>query len=424
MDNTYNIKKIRNQFLKNYHNDDYDKAILSGERLISTYKSENMTSLPEYATDLFNLACVYDENGTTDKAIPLYQKSADYFSKRDNEAASLKLADVYNNLGIAYNNLHQIDTALAYFKKCYNLRHELLPHDNPDFVAACYNIGSAYKMLNRFSEAAHYYAKALNSRTHTDIYYADNLYNLGVCYIESKDYEIGADYMKKALDIYKSITGNPDEYITALSFYSAALYRIGRYSDALDSYYTLIDRIKEQYGASQPFYADALSRLSDCHARLGDTDKAIPLKQKALNLIKKCLGTSHIFYASCLSELADLYLQNRDYSKAATMYSEALDIRTKILGLDNDECVDYVQALANIYVLMQLYNKAEDLLNYAINNLPCTNKHYGELVLELVKLYMETQDGEGLNRAFLIYNKIHPEKSFDEMLDIAEDIDF
>ena len=78
--------------------------------------------------------------------------------------------------------------------------------------------------------------------------------------------------------------------------------------------------------------------------------------------------------------------------------------------------------LANIYTLMQLYKKAEDLLNYALNNLPKTNGSYSNLVLELVKLYIETQDGEGLNRAFLIFNKIHPEKSFDEMLDMAEDI--
>lgn len=423
MDNTaYNIKRLRNKFLKSYHNDDLAAAQSEGEELIEYYKKNGITSMREYGSDLFNLACAYDEDGVCEKACDLYRKAADAVVKGGG-SESEKLSDIYNNLGIAHMQLHQNDTALAYFKKCYNLRYTLNDGRGEGMTDACYNLGSAYKSLHRFADAAQYYAKALNSRVKKDIAYADNLYNMGLCYIETEDFEIGLDYMSKALEIYKGITANPDEYITALGIYASVLYKVERYESSLESYNTLIELIKENYGSSQPYYANALSHLADCYAKLDKVEKAITLKQKAINVVKKSLGTSHIFYSSCLAELGGLYVRLREYGRAASLYSQALEIRSKILGLDNEECVDYIQTLANIYSVMQLYKKAEDLLNYAINNLPQKNKCYGNLVLELVKLYMDMQDGEGLNRAYIIFNKIHPEKGFDEMLDMAEDLD-
>ena len=242
-------------------------------------------------------------------------------------------------------------------------------------------------------------------------------------FVEGGETETGLSYMKDAVEIYKGINNNPGEYISSLNFYSSLLFKVGKISDALKSYNTLILLIKEHYGTNQPFYADAVSKLADCYSGLGNIEKAIPLKQKALNMIKKTLGTEHIFYSTCLSELGELYYNTEEYSKAAPLYSEALDVRTKILGLDNDECISYVQSLVSIYIAMGLNNKAEDILNYSINNLPVTSDGYGDLVLELVKFYMDTEDGAGLNKAFSLFNKAHPEKGFDEMLDMAEDID-
>ncbi len=418
--NIYNLKRLRNQFLKSYHNDDFIKAQQKGEQLIEHYKKKNLTDDKGYGNDLFNLGCAYDEGGDYEAAIKLYLKAADEIQKHSGK--SLKLSDVYNNMGIVHSELRQNDTALAYFKKCYNIRYTLLEEGNKELVDASYNLGSAFKALHRFTDAAQYYAKALNGRAKRDISYADNLYNLGMCYVETKDFAIGIEYMEKALEIYKTITANPDEYITALGIYAALLYKEEKYDNAVESLKALLELIKVNYGVNQPAYANVLSQLADCYAKQDKLQQAVEVKQKALNIIKKSLGTSHIFYAACLSELGELFLQSGEYAGAAQRYGEALEIRSKILGMDNEECVSYVHTLAGIYSLMQLYNKAEDLLNYTINNLPVSNKAYSDTVLELVKLYMETQDGEGLNRAFEIFNKVHPEKSFDEMLDMAEDL--
>lgn len=420
MDTKSNIKKLKNQFLKSYYNNDYLNAQLIGKRLISLYKDNGLTSLPDYGNDIFNLACAYDEDGIHDKALYYYLKAADAISL---EGSSQKLSDIYNNLGVVYNDLHQTDMALVYFKKSYNIRYELLPHDHSDVIASCYNLGSMYKAMGRFYEAIQYYAKALASRSLKDIHYADNLYNLGLCYIESDDFSTGLNYMQEAIDIYKTITSNPTEYITALSFYSALLYKIGKYTEALKNYHTLITLIKNHYGSNQPFYADAVSKLADCYAALNQTERAIPLKQKALNMIKKSVGKNHLFYSGVLAELGEYYLRESDYGKAATLYSEALETRVKILGIDEEECISYIRTLSDIYISMELPQKAEDLLNYAINNIEPDSNKYSVLVLELVRLYMDTENGPGLNRAFKLFNRAHPEKSFDEMLDMAEDME-
>lgn len=422
MDNiTYNIKKLRNKFLKNYNNNAFEKAQKCGEELVEYYKKNNLTALEEYGNDVFNLACAYDEAGNYEKAAEVYRVAADAVDKRSGK--SLKLSDIYNNLGIVHSEMHQADMALAYFKKCINIRQAILGSDNKDNIDTLYNLGSAYKNLHRFNDAVQCYAKSLNLRDKKDMAYADNLYNLGMCYVEIKDYEVGLDYIKNALPIYKEITSNPDEYITALNIYASLLYKLEKYADSIKSQRELVEIIKEHYGTTQPFYANALSLLADCYEKTDNLEMGISLKQKAINILKKCCGTNHVIYASYLSELGEFYLAAGEYAKAAALYSQALDIRTKILGLDDKDCVEYVQTLASIYSLMKLYNKAEDLLNYALNNLSKANKNYGKIVLELVKLYMDAQDGEGLNRVFFIFNKIYPEKSFDEMLDMAEDMD-
>ncbi len=420
MDTKNNIRKLRNQFLKSYYNNDYLNAQLLGERLIAMYKDNHITDTESYGDDLFNLACAYDEDGLLDKALSTYLKAADAVSF---DGSSQKLSDIYNNLAIVYSNLHQTDMALAYFKKCYNIRYELLPHNHTDVITACYNLGSMYKSMGRFYEAIQYYAKALASRSLKDICYADNLYNLGMCYVESDDFSTGLNYMQEAVDIYKTITDNQTEYITALSFYSSILYKVGKYTEALKNYNTLITLIKSHYGTNQPFYADAVSKLADCYAGLNQIERAIPLKQKALNMIKKSVGTDHLFYSGALAELGEYYLRESEYSKAAELYNKALETRKKVLGISEDECISYIQTLSDIYIAMALPQKAEDLLSYALNNIEPTSKKYTHLVLELVRLYMDTENGAGLNKAFGLFNKVHPEKSFDEMLDMAEDLE-
>ena len=419
MDAKASIRKLKNQFLKSYYNSDYFNARLAGERLISLYRDNGLTSLPDYGKDLFNLACVYEEEGIYDKALNFYLKAADVVSS---EGSQKMLSDIYNNLATVYNSMHQPDMALVYFKKCYNIRYDLLSDTHPDVISARYNLGSIYKSMGRFYEAIQYYAKALASRSLKDIYYADNLFNLGICYIESDDLSTGLNYMQEAIDIYKSFVNNKTEYITALSFYSAMLYKLGKYTEALKNYYTLISLIKAQYGTNQPFYADAVSRLADCYAALDQTERAIPLKQKALNMIKKSVGEDHLFYSGALAELGEYYLRSGDHGKAANLYSEALKIRVKILGIDEDECISYMRILSDIYIAMELPRKAEDLLNYSLNNIEPSSDKYSRLVLELVRLYMDTENGSGLNRAFKLFNKVHPEKSFDEMLDMADDL--
>lgn len=427
MDNTvYNIKNMRNKFLKSYHKADYAKAQQCGETLIEYYKKNKLTHLPEYVSDLYNLACAYNENGIYEKAGELYRSAEENISfvlSRGMTVPGVGIADIYNNLGVVNAKLHRFDTALKYFRKSYARYREDASSSTKDYSAVCYNLGSVYKTLHRFGEAVQSYARSLNARQEKDIAYADNLFNLGICYVENKDVEIGLDYMNKALPIYKEISSDPSEHISALGVYASVLYRTGRYEKALESYSSLIRILKESKNLAQPFFANTLSHLADCYAKLDMPETGIDLKKKALAMIKKHLGPNHIFYSGCLSELGELYLHTRELDKAAALYAEALEIRIRILGIDNEECLGYIQTLAGIYSAMQLYKKAEDLLNYALSNLSPSNRSYTNIVLWLIKLYMETENGDGLNRAYLLFNKVHPEKSFDEMLDMAEDID-
>lgn len=428
MDIMLKIKNCKNHFLKYYGNNDYHKAQLMGKQIIDLYKQNRLTHLSNYPKDLFDIACAYDEGGKVEQAANLYLKASEAIIKNSeyshSEEGIQTLGNIYNNLAIVYQRLHRPDVAASYFKKSYNFRHSILPKGSDDFAESCYNLGTFYKESKRFNEAAHYYAEALNLRSKKDIHYADNLFNLGICYIENSSCSIGCEFIKNSLEIYKEIKRNPSEYITALNFFAVLLYRIGSYSSALESYNELCSIIKAAHGTNIPTYASACSALANCYARLDDMENAIPLKKKALKLLQKQFGENSIYYMDSLRELAHIYLHGKFYENAALLFAKVLDMYSKAYGLDNEKSTDIIFTLTNVYLNMKLYTKAVNLLNYALNNISDNRKTYDKLILKLVQIYMKTEDGQGLNEAFMLFNKIHPDRGFDEMLDMSEDIDY
>ena len=427
MDYIKKIKIIKNHFLKHYINKDYVKAMQVGEQLVNMYKVNKLTYLHEYPLDMYEVACVYDENGKLAKAKELYkQASAVILNKGEDNLTDEDLKIIGNictNNAIIYQKTGKPENAAIYFKKAYNYTHSLLPDAKKDFADSCYNLGTIYKEKKRFGEAAHYYAEALNLRTEKDILYADNLFNLGICYVENSCSSIGFEFIKNSLEIYK-LNDCPDEYIAALNFYGALLYSVQNYSEAHECYNELCTLVEQQIGTNSPAYAYVSSSLANCCSKTGDGEMAIRLKEKALNILKNQLSTDSVYYLHTLEELAHIHLENKDYEKGAVLLAEVLDGFSKSLGLYNDKCTELVLELTDVYWKMNLQKKSFHLLNYALNNIPEKNKAYEKLVLKLISLCLEVQDGQGLNEAFVLFNKIHPEKSFDEMLDMAEDIDY
>ena len=131
-----NIDKLKVKFLESYKNGDFLKAILTGERILKIHQENHSDESAEFVDSAFNLACVYSETGNLGRSVELLEKSSKIIKEK--QGNDLKLSDIFNNMGINYNLMGKHDTALKYFKASYQIRKELLSHDNNDYCDILY----------------------------------------------------------------------------------------------------------------------------------------------------------------------------------------------------------------------------------------------------------------------------------------------
>ncbi len=112
--------------------------------------------------------------------------------------------------------------------------------------------------------------------------------------------------------------------------------------------------------------ADALSRKVEALYRSGRYAEAIVLAEKAIALREKALGPEHPDTAKSLNNLAELYYWMGAYAKAEPLYRRALAIFEKVLGPEHPLTATSLNNLAELYREMGAYAKAEPLYQRAL----------------------------------------------------------
>jgi protein O-mannosyl-transferase len=155
---------------------------------------------------------------------------------------------VYNNLGVACDNLGRYQDAVESYKQAIRIK--------PDYSKAHYNLGGAYGKVGRYQEAIESYQQAIRIKPD----YADAHYNLGL-----NDYKLA--YYQDAVEAYKQAIRIKPDYVRAYLNLGVAYYKLGRYQDAVEAYKQAI-RI-------QPDFALAHHNLGVAYLETGDKESAL-----------------------------------------------------------------------------------------------------------------------------------------------------
>lgn len=138
---------------------------------------------PEYGRAYFFLANAYDESGSKENAIENYRKVLEL--EPDDFWANV-------NLGVIYEEMNKNEEAYKLMKAALEL--------DPEHYKAQFNMGVILKKLGRLEEAKEYYYMSINE----ECYYPYSYLNLGVMYIEEKEY-------KRAISVFtEGISNNPE----------------------------------------------------------------------------------------------------------------------------------------------------------------------------------------------------------------------
>ena len=165
-----------------------------------------------------NLGIAYTNLGDFQTAIEYHKKSLEIvqtIGDKDEESAC------YTNLGIAYTNLGDFQTAIEYTEKSLGIAKKT---GNRAVESGCYgSLGIVYDKLGDFQTAIDYYKKSLEIAQeigNIDSERLNNL-NLGAMYAESEP-ELAYNYCKKAIELSEVIGENLIEEEHKIGFYARA----------------------------------------------------------------------------------------------------------------------------------------------------------------------------------------------------------
>jgi tetratricopeptide (TPR) repeat protein len=156
------------------------------------------------------------------------------------------------------------------------------------------------------------------------------------------------------------------EKAKALNKQMAALYKQGRYAEAIPIAKNIQAILEKALGPDHPRVATGLNNLAVLYVSLGDYIQAEPLYQRALAIYEKAFGPDHLRVATGLNNLAVLYVSLGDYIQAEPLLKRALVIYEKVFGSDHPLVATGLNNLAGLYRELGDYVQAEPLFRRAL----------------------------------------------------------
>lgn len=229
-----------------------------------------------------NLGLLFLHKGDFQEAINHFQEALEFNPSH---------YELYNYLGIAYNNWKKYPKAMSAFSRVLELA--------PDLLSVRYKVAVVLYNLRKYDEALEEmeHLVALNPN------FADFHYHLGVVYAHQRQFEQAQKAFSRATEL------NP-HYLWAKIQLSLILAAQGKYQSSLE---TLDEIIREK-----PTYPDLHFHAGVIRAAQKDWKGAIDSIQKALEI------NDH--YANPHFVLGVLFLRNNEYAKAGKEIQRALDL--------------------------------------------------------------------------------------------------
>jgi len=206
---------------------------------------------------------------------------------------------VHNSLGMAYNNIGEFETGVAYLERAVELSASAAASDA---VKAYNNLALVYNKLGRSDEAARIAQGALTiDATHSKAYN-----NLAISLVRLGKYEEAIEACQKAL-------AQKPGYAKAYNTMAAAYMNLERYEESLKNYHKAIE--------FAPEYPEAQNNLGLVLQRMGRPEEAISWHQKAIALRPD--------YANAYNNLAQAYAALGRFREARDAYKKAVEFDPK-----------------------------------------------------------------------------------------------
>ncbi len=233
---------------------------------------------------LINLAAVFEKSYNFETAIELTKRAQRYY---EGEKDQDKLKLVYFNLSKFFRLNSEYDSAYKYQTKTLDIA---LEQNDIKYCANAYNqIGLTFKSNGEYDKAIDFYFKALNITEGTKYYTSRKIKtytSVGNSYRLKKDLNTSRYYLREALDLIS--TSKNVKRIVDVNYDLAITYEDLGQVDSAKHFYEQVYKngksLKEK--ASNSYYVNAVSRLSELYESEGDVQKAFLLSKESSEMLR------------------------------------------------------------------------------------------------------------------------------------------
>ncbi len=270
-----------------------------------------------------NLGMVYDSMNELDKALANFEKAVEIKTESNDPS----VYNNYINIGVLLSRYGSYSQAIEYYKKAETV---LLTLDEQEKLADLYvNLGVACYMLKANQEAFRYYSEAL--KIYTDLLGPENgktgkvFQNLANVYDELGDQVNEQKANEKAIAIAETNFGKQSPEVAPLYNNLGMFYRNNKnYLKALEYLYqaTVIYRRPENQQPEK--YLNTLSNIAETFEIMNEPDSALFYFTETVQHQQQLYNGRHPYLAFSFNNLAKIYLKKKDIAKASDCVQQAL----------------------------------------------------------------------------------------------------
>lgn len=295
-----------------------------------------------------------------------------------------KKGDAYNNMGVLYQRLGNVDSSLANYEKALDYRIKV--NDSISIAKSYNNLASLYRQKGAYQEALDLYFKALPIYKSHELKkeVSDALNGIGLLYKNLEDYDTALSYLEEAYEHRKEIK-NPRLIASSINNIATIYYEIDNYEKAKIYYQDYLEfalKIGDKRGL-----AGVYSNLGNISASEKQIEEAIAYYSKANDLFVRIGDLENA--ALTFINLGGFHYKQKEYVKANKYYIQAKDVAEKSSSLPY--LVEAHKGLADTYFKL----KKHDLSNASFNaHIAIKDSLFTKDLSEKVAFYQEQYEAE------------------------------
>ena len=291
---------------------------------IDSYDSDEIkTALKKQLANAYNnFGVYYNDIGDIEKSTIYYFKSLDIHEEigyLEGQGATL------NNIAISYENQGAISTALQYYNKSLAIREKV--SDLPGVAITLFNIAYIYSSQGDVYKALEYFEKSLKIERDlgSDIGIAYCLNSIGETYVKLGNLESAQKYIDSAFHIRESLgdeLGKAQSYENMAEIYNAK----NQYDSALVFMNKALE-IREEGGERRDLCFN-LFNIGGIYVKLGDLDEAEKFAERSKKIAEEIQYPTSIRNVSLL--LSEVYEAKNQPELALKYYKTYISMRDSV----------------------------------------------------------------------------------------------